>query len=242
MIYPKFDRGKILRGDMLNALRDNPVSAVQLFYQRHGDGIINGFDVATDGNNISVTPGILKSDGEILFSTEILNIELTNGKNFVYLNRLRAENEVGLSIKFELEARDRIVDGAFELFRCGKNGVLKNYSSFDDLLNAQHNRIDRRHAAFAINGGTSLDPNIFALYAQAVFERESTVEDKIFAYMCLNESLTRRAIDQYFGASGLSNVELIDAMKRKLEDMHSSGLTFKPSVNHKKIIDQIEVF
>lgn len=242
MIYPKFDKGKILRGDMLNALRDNPVSAVRLFYQRHGDGIINGFDVATDGNNISVTPGILKSDGEIFFSTEMLNITLSNGKNFVYLNRLRAENEIGLSIKFELEASERIVDGAFELFCCDKNGVLKNYSSFDDLTDAQRNRIDRRHAAFAINGGASLDPKIFALYAQAVFERESTVDDKIFAYMCLNESLTRQTIDRYFGASGLSNEALIVEMQRKLDGMRSSEITFKPSVNHKKIIDKIEVF
>lgn len=241
MIYPIFDKGKILRGAMLDALRDNPLDAIRLFYQKHGEGIIDGFDVSADGNNISVTPGILKSEGEILFSTETLNIELSNGKNFVYLKQLRAENELGMSTAFELDAGDRIVDGGFELFRCDKNGRLENYSSFDDLSNAQRNRIDRKRVAFAINGGSSLDPKIFALYAQAVLERESTVEDKIFAYMSLNESLTRAAIDRYFGASGLSNADLIVAMQRRLESMSSSGFEFKPSAPVKRV-EQIEVF
>lgn len=242
MLNPIFDKGRLLRSDMLNALRDNPLGVARLHWLEYGDGIINGFEVSTSGKKFFVSPGILKSGGELFFSTGVLDAELRNGRNIVYLKRLRAEHESGSSLNFELEVSAKEIADGVEMFRCDVNGAIEQYASFDDLLKAQRNRIDRRRVAFGIRYGSSLDPKIFSLYARKVLEREASVEEKIFAYLCLNESLTRATIDRHFG-SGLTNLQLIDAMRSKVESMGSSGSNDGAlRVDERRRVDQIEVW
>ena len=110
------------------------------------------------------------------------------------------------------------------------------------MKNAQRNRIDRRSVKFAVKYGSAPDPEIFTLYARALLEREVSIEDKIFAFMCLNENLSRTVIDEYFGKENLSNEEIILEMIQKLESLSETGGKVTTSSVKTNQIETIEVF
>ena len=222
--YPKFNKGSILQKNMLEALQNNPVDAIRLFYRDYGQGIIKGFDVTVDeGGTIEVAAGILKIDNDIFFSTQSLSIAVQDGTNYVYLKKLQTEQDAGITVTFELESSNEPHENEFELFRYVKNAVLKKYSSFSELNGTQRNRINQQQVKYAIPGGSTISPEIFKLYAEAVFNKKFDVEDIIFAYSCLNETLTKPLIDKYFGKSE-TNEQLIKLMREKLSKLGENNI------------------
>lgn len=59
-IYPAFERGRIMKKELLWALRDYSYSALQLQYQDYSDGIIRGCRLRTEDNCLIVGKGIIK--------------------------------------------------------------------------------------------------------------------------------------------------------------------------------------
>lgn len=48
-IYPAFERGRIMKKELLWALRDYSYAALQIKYRDHADGIITGCGVRPEG-------------------------------------------------------------------------------------------------------------------------------------------------------------------------------------------------
>ncbi len=67
---PLFLPGKILTAEMLESLRDRPVSYHEIAFSRMPDGIIEGLDVIGEGNCIAVYPGLFKLNKAIVCSNE----------------------------------------------------------------------------------------------------------------------------------------------------------------------------
>lgn len=59
-IYPAFERGRIMKKELLWALRDYSYSVLQLQYQDYPDGIISGCRIRTEKDSLYIGPGIRK--------------------------------------------------------------------------------------------------------------------------------------------------------------------------------------
>lgn len=59
-IVPKFEKGRILKTEMLENLRDYPRSFLDIRYQDFSDGIITGMNVTVGENTLTIGRGIVK--------------------------------------------------------------------------------------------------------------------------------------------------------------------------------------
>lgn len=62
-IYPAFERGRIMKKELLWALRDYSYSALQLQYQDYPAGIISGCHISVEDDMLIVGKGIVKMSG-----------------------------------------------------------------------------------------------------------------------------------------------------------------------------------
>lgn len=69
-LYPLFERNRILRKELLSALRDYSFAYAGLEYLEYGDGILRGCDIRIKEKKITVTPGIIKWGGQIFLMTQ----------------------------------------------------------------------------------------------------------------------------------------------------------------------------
>lgn len=69
-LYPLFERNRILRKELLSALRDYSFAYASLEYMEYGDGILRGCDIRIKEKKITVTPGIIKWGGHIFLMTQ----------------------------------------------------------------------------------------------------------------------------------------------------------------------------
>lgn len=71
----KFEKGSILRKEMLESMYDFPRFLCDGYYSKYGDGVLYGLEWENIDNKHSITPGALKYNGEIYFQTEKLIVE-----------------------------------------------------------------------------------------------------------------------------------------------------------------------
>ena len=66
-LYPLFAGNRILKKEMLWAVRDRSFAQAELEYREYGDGMISGCGIRVEGNRITVEPGIIIYGGFIYF-------------------------------------------------------------------------------------------------------------------------------------------------------------------------------
>ncbi len=59
-IYPAFERGRIMKKELLWALRDYAYSALQIKYQKYANGILSGCRIHPEGSTLRIAPGMIK--------------------------------------------------------------------------------------------------------------------------------------------------------------------------------------
>ena len=59
-IYPAFERGRIMKKELLWALRDYAYSALQIKYQKYANGILSGCGIHPEGSTLRIAPGMIK--------------------------------------------------------------------------------------------------------------------------------------------------------------------------------------
>lgn len=96
-IYPAFERGRIMKKELLWTLRDYSYSALELQYKDYTDGIISGCKIRVEDNLLYIAPGIMKCQGFIFLFTQESQIEY-------------APTEYSISLKFRLIAREVLPD------------------------------------------------------------------------------------------------------------------------------------
>lgn len=74
-LYPLFEQNWILKKELLWSLRDYSFSHIQLEYQEYGQGIIQGYQIQVQGNELVVEPDMIKYGGVICLMVEEQRIE-----------------------------------------------------------------------------------------------------------------------------------------------------------------------
>lgn len=63
--FPKFTPGRVLKNDMLGALRDYPRDYVEILYSHYSDGVLAGCLPTVGSEAISIAPGLIHYQGKL---------------------------------------------------------------------------------------------------------------------------------------------------------------------------------
>ena len=236
MFRPSFNKGSVLKQNMLEALRDYPYTVLEVEYFTYGDGIITGFEVTSQGDDkFAIAPGILKLNERIYVSSRVLTIDQINEKHYVYLTIQKQDNPDGEDIVLNIDQQLEPIDGGFEVFRYTKNAEMFEYKDIREVFSTPMNRINQSFCKYAVIGGSTLHPYYFRLFAEAVLEStNATVNDIAFAYQCLNGIGNIDVVNRYCKGPS-SNSEILNKMKAILDRLS------KNSVVEEKMSEKIEM-
>ncbi|MGP0577047.1 DNA and RNA helicase [Paenibacillus peoriae] len=208
-IVPKFEKGRILKTEMLENLRDYPRSFLDIRYQDFSDGIITGMNVTVGENTLTIGRGIVKhkdrlylleQEQEVPYAAtgrlsvlKLLFLEQTDRPDFTAHHAdivLEDEAEIGLD-KMEL-GRFKLKDGAV---------LRSDYQDFADMA-TEFNTWSDIHAPFAGLKQSTLRPETMRYFASELLKSGATDPmDCMFALICLNSEAVDRASIQHYIAN-----------------------------------------
>jgi hypothetical protein len=64
-MFPNFGKGRILKKEMLESLRDYPRDYLDICFKDYSNGIISGADILVGENGITVSRGVVKHNNRI---------------------------------------------------------------------------------------------------------------------------------------------------------------------------------
>ena len=192
-IYPAFERGRIMKKELLWALRDYSYSALRLQYADYPDGIISGCRIQAEDYFLCVEPGIIKCQDFIFLIPEEEKIEYS-------------PTECCVSLKFRLIEREVLADyiryvtdfvfdknlerkhNELELCRFKlKDGarLRTEYKDFFDI-ETEYDTVNLANATWSAAGGNTLSKEVTDYFAKKVLECENADDKDIrFAYLLL---------------------------------------------------------
>ena len=95
-LYPLFERNRILKKELLWALRDYSFMQARLDYEEYADGILRGCEVRVEGNRIVIGPGIIRYNGFICLMDREESVEYAPSEEYVSVKMgFRTEQALG---------------------------------------------------------------------------------------------------------------------------------------------------
>ncbi|MBC2149341.1 hypothetical protein [Listeria booriae] len=222
---PIFTKGRILKIEMLEQMRDYPLDALDILTQQLSDGIITGLHISISESVLTVHKGIIKYNGTaylIPSSTEITygsSEEDTILKIIIHPPNITADYtetqfEFQLTSNFELEthemelARFKLKPGAY---------LRDDYQDLADFVTV-YNTVNVVHCAYAgLGGEASISPDVTAYFARELMVNETeNLHDIAICYSLLNETraIRREVLERYIATrlgrpyAKLSNTEI----------------------------------
>lgn len=194
--FPLFEKGRIIKKDALDLVRDYAPQALALLFQGHGDGIICGFDISGCRDGILIKPGILKDGSSFFCMREQAFLECGIHGSPVQITLRRSGGDQDADYRTDtyqlvLEPVREPETGVFELgrFRLEKGARLRTWKDYKDFfdLTTEFNTLNLIYARYACENGSSLAPLILKMYGQGIIKSAKAVPlDLSFAVLCLN--------------------------------------------------------
>lgn len=205
--YPVFGKGRILKLEMLENLRDYPKDILDIHLQEYADGILTGCKLQISDNYIMITPGIIYFKGipyilrdpyklpyfhtnvtallKISFSEKSANNDFISytANAFIDDNIAISENEIELC-RFKLKVGAKL---------------RTDYTSFEDL-ETEYNTVNTIHAPYAAYKKSTISPDILNYFAQEAFKHNPTEPlDISFCMICMEnqQAISRELITSY---------------------------------------------
>lgn len=192
-IYPAFERGRIMKKELLLALRDYSYSALQLQYQNYSKGIISGCKIRIEDNKICIMPGIIKCQDFIFLNTEEQRIEYKPTNNYTILKFCVIKQEicpdyVKYLSEFILDEQSKCEANEVEVcrFKLREGARLRvDYKDFYDIQ-TEYDTVNLANATWAADEENTLSKEITDCFAKKILECESADDrDIYFAYLLL---------------------------------------------------------
>jgi len=199
----EFKKGAVLSSDMLNTLYKQQRDIWNIKYSDFKDGIIDGLEFFEKDNNIFISSGIVKYQGEIFLTDKPINITAIIEKS-KYINEgdilvitldkgdISSHNNVttyslNISIKKDFTDEDFILGEI--LYR--ENILPKvDFKSFSNLIREQENYINISKRRYSVKGGITCDPVITYLFARELIQRKNLSHyDQIILALGMNKML-----------------------------------------------------
>lgn len=178
---PILTAGRILRNEMIESLRDFPRQIVDIYLAPYTDGVICGLDLNVTDTEITIAPGLVKYQNELLISEEqITTPYVADGNEQILKIKFEAAydiyNESGQVVRnFEGRNAEVVLNGEeynrqneLELarFRLSQGAFLRSdYQDFSDFKTG-HNTLNIVNQPYASLSGATLNPAILKYFAR----------------------------------------------------------------------------
>lgn len=191
--YPLFKPGRILKIEMLEALRDFPKEFIDINLEKYSNGILSGCDIEINDDYMIVTKGVIKHQNTIYVLKENYTIPYESNNNTQILKiRFLGETINKDFIKYDTEIflddnldvnRDEMELCRFKLKRGAR--LRANYVDFRDM-STEYDTVNIINCPFSAHEVSSLSPKILRNFGKEVFKYNPTNPlDISFAMICL---------------------------------------------------------
>lgn len=232
--FPLFTKGKVVKKEALEGLRDFPHALVSIAFDNLSDGILFGFSIFfnKDKSTIIVSKGALKFRGNIILVHEN-ELTINEYGTLLYIKLIvddfREEDDFKFfPVELIIDNKD-FKENELELgrFVLNKNANLRcKYDFFDDFRTPV-NTLDITRCRFAGVGGVTLHPNVLKGFAKALLETSSEATDIAFAFLCLNSDIIHKnSIEWYIARKngGECREYSFDDLYKKLAEILSYNI------------------
>jgi len=204
-IFPIFTKGRVLKKESLECLRDFPRDLADAAFCEYSNGVLFGFTIRYEKDgHISVSKGAYKYQGEIIVVPSI-ELEIPEYGRLLYTKLVIGEIDETPDCKtcpiaIELDGGKPTEKNEIELgrFSLNKGAILRyKHDSFRDLQTPE-NTLDITNVPFAGIGGQTLNPIVMKKFAHELMLRSSDSVDISFALLCLAGNVVNKSSIQWY--------------------------------------------
>ncbi len=242
-IYPAFECGRILKKELLWALRDYSYSALWLRYRDYPDGIISGCGVRVEGAVLYITPGIVKCQGFLFLLTAEEGVEYAPTEEVTCLKfRLVKKEELAdytrYITEFVLDDRTEREQNEIEIcrFKLREGAKLRTeYKDFYDMQ-TEYDTVNPAYATWSAAGGNTLSKEATDFFARKVLDcKEAEERDICFAWFLLQnqEAVKYEILTDYImrktgqeKQEGISTAEIFRRLEKILDGIRNGMDTY----------------
>lgn len=250
IVYPMFERGRILKKELLFALRDYSFGFARLQYTDITDGIIAGCEISVTDKRLTVGPGIVKFQRFIYTLTEPQHVYYEPNEQFVSV-KIRFSTTAAATTDYANYAGDILLDDDMHLrenelevcrFKLKKGSRLRNdYTGFEDIQ-TEFDTVNLAETSWAGPERKGVHAYILRSFAKEALACNLTdAWDISFCTQCLNGDMVHRdVIEAYISYKleqenrELSNLEIYSELDRVLRTA-LSGSGFKRRGGAKRV-------
>ena len=198
---PIFERGRVLKRESLESLRDYQINVLNIQYEGYTNGIIRGLKISVDSNErfISIGRGLVKFNEKIYPINEVQKIGYESSGvweilKFKFADTLLDKDFRGQLIEIVLDEKEA-KDNEIEVcrFKLKKGFALRDtYKDFEDMK-TEYDTINLINADWSGYERTTFSERVLKVFAKEYLKtKEADSVDRNFCYMALN---TREALD-----------------------------------------------
>lgn len=234
--FPNFQKGRILKREMLENLRDLPRDFLDLYFQEYSNGIIAGVNLQVNGTTLIVTKGIVKQNGRLYILHSDYELPyFPTGKETVlkikFGEELTGPDFTTFSSEIMLDDLDELAENELELgrFKLKPGTKLRtDYIDFADFA-TEFNTVNSIHCQYAGLYRSTFHPMILRYFAREMLKsKPSNAYDISFALECLNQERMQREVIDYYISNRLgleykeyTNLEIHKYLGRILLEVQS---------------------
>lgn len=193
--YPLFEKGRLLKIEMLETIRDYPRNLVKIRLKNYQNGILEGCQVHADDKNLIIQPGIIYHDGIVYILKEEYKMpyQSNNRLTILKVNCMGSNRDKdfirGMSrIYFDFNCASKEDEIELCRFQLREGARLRSeYTSFLDR-STEYDTINCIHAPYVGKSGITLAPDLIRSYAKEIIAcNKSQPLDLIFGFMVLEK-------------------------------------------------------
>lgn len=237
--FPIFEKGRMLKKDALDLIRDYAPEYASLLFQNYGNGVLSGFGISGARGEILIGPGILKDGGSFFCMREEIRLPVSwyGQPVFITLKKSGFQKSPDYwthTYELLLEPVRELEPGEYELgrFRLEQGAKLRAAGEYKDFydLTTEFNTLNLINVPYACENGSCLSPVILKMYGKGVLgSKKAEPLDFSFAAVCLNSSgISLDLLKNYLWAkgerdTGEGNQEWYQSLKRLYSALVSGG-------------------
>ncbi len=251
LVYPNFAKGRILKLEMLENMRDYSRDMLEVLTDNLSDGVVNGLEANVSKDIITFTKGIVKYQGNVYLINENMSIDYkaTDVDVLIKLVFLEQSLEVDYKIQYvsiNLDTDTKIKDNEIELgrFKLKQGAYLRTaYKDLDDYT-TEYNTINLINVPYSNVEEHTLTPKFINSYGLEILKTHTTdVWDITFATSCINiKNISRSLIVSYINSKlnedneKLTNNEIHQKLIIILKEVRERNKHVKSDVKGRKTI------
>lgn len=208
--YPLFEKGRLLKIEMLECLRDFPRELLQVYLKDYVEGVLSGCEITVNEHCLIIQPGIIFLQGILYVLKAAYEVPYLSNDRLTLLkvNCLDKDKEkdfIRYVSQIYLDYNTSCKETEIELcrFKLKKGARLRmNYQDFYDF-NTEYDTVNRIYVPYSGKGKVTLVPEIVMEFAkEALKYHPLEAIDLQFCFLTLqnNGFLERNVLEAYLNA------------------------------------------